>query len=52
MGLGHLIKPKMGYNWLINPIGDVQIRKYANHSSNIIVPKYGYRTYKDYATNY
>ena len=31
---------------------DVLVRKYTNRSSNIIVPKYGYRTHKDYATNY
>ena len=30
----------------------VQIRKYTNRASNIIVPKYGYQTHKDYATNY
>ena len=36
------------WTWLI----DVQIREYTNHSSNIIVPKYRYRTHKDYATNY
>ena len=31
---------------------DVLVRKYTNRSSNIIVPKYEYRTHKDYATNY
>ena len=42
-----------GQCWVVVDMKDeVLVRKYTNGSSNIIVPKYGYRTHMDYATNY
>ena len=37
-------------DWLCG--SDVLVSKYTNHLSNIIVPKYGYQTHKDYVINY